>query len=176
MANSSRNDWERSVFCFGEIRVEQGKESNTGFSNEVQWLGLSTVLKTVSFQSECNDQCHVKYVKINQCRQLALDGVVDTDVHYTLNDADSSPTYYLPFSSVFFHLFFTTLSYKTPIMYCEWRWQSDCGVSNLLTTVFYPVNFDASDVKCVLTTLTLQNKNGDWDRNTHQALFRSLRI
>ena len=50
------------------------------------------------------------YVKINQSRQLALDGVVDTDVDYTSNDAGSSPTYYLLFSSVFFLLLFTTLS------------------------------------------------------------------
>ena len=59
------------------------------------------------------------YVKINRCRQLALDGVVDTDMDYTSNDAGSSPTYYLLFSSVFFLLLFTTLSYKTPIMYFE---------------------------------------------------------
>ena len=26
-------------------------------------------------------QCHVKHVKINWCRQLGIDGVVDTDVH-----------------------------------------------------------------------------------------------
>ena len=26
-------------------------------------------------------QCHVKHVKINRCRQLGIDGVVDTDVH-----------------------------------------------------------------------------------------------
>ena len=50
-------------------------------------------------------------------RQLALDGVVDMD--YTSNDAGSSPTYYLLFSSVFFLLLFTTLSYKTAIMYFE---------------------------------------------------------
>ena len=52
-------------------------------------------------------------------RQLALDGVVDTDMYYTSNDAGSSPTYYLLFSSVFFLLLFTTLSYKTPIMHFE---------------------------------------------------------
>ena len=37
----------------GEIRVRdslQGKEVNTGFTTEVQCLGSSTVLKTVSFQ------------------------------------------------------------------------------------------------------------------------------
>ena len=45
--------------------VVQGKGRNTGLSTEVQRLGLSTLLKTVSFQS-CNDQCHVKYVKINR--------------------------------------------------------------------------------------------------------------
>ena len=73
-------------------------------------------------------QCHVEYVKINQCCQLALDGVVDTDVDYTSNDAGSSPTYYLLFS-------FFSLSYKTPIKYIEWRWQSDSGVSTLVTTV-----------------------------------------
>ena len=50
-------------------------------------------------------------------RQLALDGVVDMD--YTSNDAGPSPTYYLLFSSVFFLLLFTTLSYKTAIMYFE---------------------------------------------------------
>ena len=57
----------------------------------------------------------VKYVKINRSRQLALDGVVDTDMDYTSNDAGSSPTYYLLFSSVFSLLLFTTLSYMTPI-------------------------------------------------------------
>ena len=36
---------------------------------------------------------------------------------YTSNDAGSSPPYYLLFSSVFFLLLFTTLSYKTIIMY-----------------------------------------------------------
>ena len=59
------------------------------------------------------------YVKINRCRQLALDGVVDTHMYDTSNDAGSSPTYHLLFSSVFFLLLFTTLSYKTPIMYFE---------------------------------------------------------
>ena len=34
--------------------------------------------------------------------QATLDGVVDTDVDYTSNDAGSSPTSYLQFSSVFF--------------------------------------------------------------------------
>ena len=59
-------------------------------------------------------------VKIYRCRQLALDCVVDTDMDYTSNDAGSSPTYYLLFSSAFFLLLFTTLSYKTPIiMYFE---------------------------------------------------------
>ena len=57
------------------------------------------------------------YVKINQCRQLALDGVVDTDVDYTSNDAGSDPPYYLLFSSVFVLLLSTTL--KTPIKYIE---------------------------------------------------------
>ena len=75
------------------------------------------------------------YVKINRSRQLALDGVVDMDMDYTSNDTGSSPTYYLLFSSVFFLLLFTTLSYKTPIMYFEWRWQSDFGVSILVTTL-----------------------------------------
>ena len=38
----------------------------------------------------------------------------------TSGDAGSSPTYYLPFSSVLFLLLLTsTLSYKTPIMYFE---------------------------------------------------------
>ena len=44
------------------------------------------------------DQRHVKYVKINQSRQLALDGVVDTDMDYTSNDSGSSATHYLLFS------------------------------------------------------------------------------
>ena len=35
------------------------------------------------------------------------------------NDAGSSPIYYLLLSSVFFLLVFTSLSYKTPIMYFE---------------------------------------------------------
>ena len=39
-----------------------------------------------------------KYVKINRCRQLALDGVVVTDVDYKSNDVGSSPSYYLLFS------------------------------------------------------------------------------
>ena len=52
------------------------------------------------------------YVKINRCRQLALDGLEDTDVDYTSNVAGSSPTYILP--TVFLHV----LSYlRTPIMY-----------------------------------------------------------
>ena len=112
----------------------RGKELNTGFSTEVQWLGLSTVLKTVSFQL-CTDQRHVKYVKINRSRQLALDGVVDTHMDVISNDTGASPTYYLLFSSLFFLLLFTTLSHKTPIMYFEWRWQYDFGVSNLVTTL-----------------------------------------
>ena len=37
-----------------EIRVRQScarkSQLNTGFSNEVPWLGLSTILKTVTFQ------------------------------------------------------------------------------------------------------------------------------
>ena len=69
----------------------QGKELNKRFSTEVQWLGLSTVIKTVNFQ--CNDQRHVEYVKINRYRQLALDGVVDTHMDFTSSDAGSSPTY-----------------------------------------------------------------------------------
>ena len=56
------------------------------------------------------------------------------DMDYTSNDAGSSPTYYLLFSSVVFLLLFTTLSYKTAITYFEWRWQSDFGVSILVTT------------------------------------------
>ena len=113
----------------------QGKELNTGFSTEVQWLGLSTFLKSASFK-KCNDQRHVKYVKINRSRQLALDGVVDTDMNYFIsNDAVSSRTYYLLFSSVFFLFLFTTLSYKTSIMYFEWGWQADFGVSILVTTI-----------------------------------------
>ena len=42
--------------------------------------------------------------------------------------------YILP--TVFFLLLFTTLSYKTPIMYFEWRWQSDFGVSILVRTIW----------------------------------------
>ena len=112
----------------------RGKELNTGFSTEVQWLGLTTVLKTVSFQLR-KDQRHVKYVKINGSRQLALDGVVDTHMDVISNDTGASPTYYLLFSSLFFLLLFPTLSHKTPIMYFQWRWQSDFGVSNLVTTL-----------------------------------------
>ena len=69
----------------------QGKDLNKRFSTEVQWLGLSTVIKTVNFQ--CNDQRHVEYVKINRYRKLALDGVVDTHMDFTSSDAGSSPTY-----------------------------------------------------------------------------------
>ena len=49
---------------------------------------------------------------------MALDGVVDvdTDVDYTSNDAGSE-SFTLP--TVFFLLLFTSLSYKTPIMYFE---------------------------------------------------------
>ena len=36
-------------------------------------------------------------IKINRCRQLALDDV-DTNVDYTSNDAGSNPTYYQLFS------------------------------------------------------------------------------
>ena len=72
---------------------------------------------------------------MNRSRQLALDGVVDTDMYCTSNEAGSSPTYYLLFSSVFFLLLFTTLRNKIPIMYFKWRWQSDFGVSILVTTV-----------------------------------------
>ena len=39
----------------------------------------------VSFQ--CNDQCHVEYVKINRSRQLALDGLVNTHMDFISNDA-----------------------------------------------------------------------------------------
>ena len=91
-------------------------------------------MKTVSFQ--CNDQRHEEYVKINRYRQLALDGVVDTHMDFISSDAGSRATYYLLFSSVFFLLLFTTLSSKTPIMYFEWRWQSDFGVSILVTTIW----------------------------------------
>ena len=75
------------------------------------------------------------YIKINRSRQLALDGVVDVDMDYTSNDTGSSPTYYLLFSSVFFLLLFNALSHNTPVMYFEWRWQSDFGVSILVTTL-----------------------------------------
>ena len=71
----------------------------------------------VSFQ--CNDQCHVEYVKINRSRQLALEGVVNTHMDLISNDTGLSPPYYLLFSSVFFHLLLTTFSCKTPIMYFE---------------------------------------------------------
>ena len=106
----------------------QGKGLNTAFSTEVQWLGLSTLLKTVSFQW-CFDQCHIKYVKINCCRQLGLDGVVDTDVEYTLG----FKCYILP--TVFVLLLFTSLSYENLTKYFEWRWQSDFGVSFLDVTI-----------------------------------------
>ena len=51
-----------------------------------------------------------------------------------------SPTYNLLFSSILFLLLFATLSYKTPIMYCEERRQSDFGVSILVTV--WGTNFD----------------------------------
>ena len=108
----------------------QGKGLNTAFSTEVQWLRISTVLKMVSFQW-CFDQCRVKYVKIKRCLQLGLDGVVDTDVEYTLG----FKSYIL--RTVFFLLLFTSLSYKNPTKYFEWRWQSDFGVSFLVKTVMY---------------------------------------
>ena len=108
----------------------QGKGLNTAFSTEVQWLRISTVLKMVSFQL-CFDQCHVKYVKIKRCLQLGLDGVVDTDVEYTLG----FKSYIL--RTVFFLLLFTSLSYKNPTKYFEWRWQSDFGVSFPVTAVMY---------------------------------------
>ena len=60
---------------------------------------------------------------------------MDTDVDYISNYTGSSPTNYLLFSSVFFLFLFTTLSYKTPYMYVERRWQSVFGVSILVTTV-----------------------------------------
>ena len=63
----------------------------------------------------------MKYVKVNRSRQLALDGVVNTDVDYISNYTGSSPTNYLLLSSVFFLFLFTTSSYKTPIMYVERR-------------------------------------------------------
>ena len=47
------------------------------------------------------------YVKINRSRQLALDGVVDTDMDYTSNDAGSSPIYYL----LVFFCFLSSLVY-----------------------------------------------------------------
>ena len=55
---------------------------------------------------------YIRYVtsRINQCSQLALDGVVvDRNVDYTSNDVGSSPTctFYLLFSSIFFFLLFT---------------------------------------------------------------------
>ena len=70
------------------------------------------------------------YVKINWSRQLALDGVVDVDMDYTSNDTGSSPTYYLLFSSV---SFFSYLMLQ--VINFEWRWQSDFGVSILVTTL-----------------------------------------
>ena len=69
----------------------QGKDLNKRFSTEVQWLGLSTDIKTVNFQ--CNDQRYEEYVKINRYRQLAPDGVVDTHMDFTSSGAGSSPTY-----------------------------------------------------------------------------------
>ena len=41
-------------------------------------------------------------------------------MEYISNDAGSSRTYYVLFSSVFFFLLFTTFSYNTPIMYFEY--------------------------------------------------------
>ena len=35
-------------------------------------------------------------------RQLALDGVVDTDMYYTSNNAGSSPSYYLLSSPIYY--------------------------------------------------------------------------
>ena len=35
-------------------------------------------------------------------RQLALDGVVDTDLYYTSNNAGSSPSYYLLSSPIYY--------------------------------------------------------------------------
>ena len=59
----------------------------------------------------------LKYVKINWSRQLALDGVMDTDVDYTSNDAGSSPASCLLFFSVFFLLLFTALSFRRIFVY-----------------------------------------------------------
>ena len=61
----------------------------------------------------------MKYVKINRSRQLALDGIVDTDKDSTSNDAVSSRPYHLLFPSAIFLLLVNTSSYKTPIMYFE---------------------------------------------------------
>ena len=80
---------------------------------------------------------------INLCRQLALDGVVDTDVDFKSDGAVSSPTYYLLFS-LFSYL--KTLSYKTPIMYFEWMWPSDFGVSVLVTTGAWQIRAESSRV------------------------------
>ena len=63
------------------------------------------MLKTLSFQL-CNYKCQLKYVKVNQCRQSALDVVVETDVDYKSNDAYT--TYQL-LSSVFFPPLFTKI-------------------------------------------------------------------
>ena len=41
-------------------------------------------------------------------------------MEYISNDAGSSRTHYVLFSSVFFFLLFTTFSYNTPIMYFEY--------------------------------------------------------
>ena len=80
---------------------------------------------------------------INLCRQLALDGVVDTDVDFKSDGAVSSPTYYLLFS-LFSYL--KTLSYKTPIMYFEGMWPSDFGVSVLVTTGAWQIRAESSRV------------------------------
>ena len=122
------------------------KRVESVFSTKVHWLGLSSVLKQVSLQY-CNDQRHVKYVKINRSRQLALDGVVDTHMDFISNDAGLSATYYLLFSSVFFLLLFTIWSCKTPIMYFEWRWQIWVWGILVTTTVKWSIQPQATQAQ-----------------------------
>ena len=62
-----------------------------------------------------SDGPSLKYVKIDLCRQSVLDGVVDTNVDYASDSADSS--HKLP--AIFFLLLFTTLSNESPII--EWK-------------------------------------------------------
>ena len=48
--------------------------------------------------------------------------------------------------TVFYLLLFKILSYKTPIMYFEWRWPSDFGVSFLVTNGAWQISVESSRV------------------------------